>query len=439
MAAVMQIGKPCLRRFAQLAINVQHGNARFGQSKGLESLSYRRADPPVPETHCRWPDRWRRKRVRSAASTLTRRHFRMRIQSCNGIGACGWVPRQLMAKESVTSEDVARLAQVSQSAVSRTFTPGASVSEKTRGRVLEAAKQLGYRPNALARAMISGRSRLIAVLVAYLDNQFYPIVLEHLTKSLQARGYQVLLFMTEPGRQDETVLKMLQFQVEGIVMASATMSSNLARECAATGIPVVLFNRYIPSVPTSSVTSDNREGGRLLARLLAAARHRRIAFIAGAEDSSTNKDRELGFNEGLKGEGISLWAREVGDYKFDTAARAARNLLKRPQPPDAVFVANDHMAFSVIDVIRDEFALRIPDDISIVGYDDVPEAGWGGYKLTTVRQDSQAMIDETVAILMKQIEHKKVRKQNAVLPAALVIRATCRLPEPDRLAEIAGS
>lgn len=344
-----------------------------------------------------------------------------------------------MAKESVTSEDVARLAQVSQSAVSRTFTPGASVSEKTRGRVLEAAKQLGYRPNALARAMISGRSRLIAVLVAYLDNQFYPIVLEQLTKSLQAGGYQVLLFMTEPGRQDETVLKMLQFQVEGIVMASATMSSNLARECAATGIPVVLFNRYIPSVPTSSVTSDNRAGGRLLARLLAAARHRRIAFIAGAEDSSTNKDRELGFNEGLKDEGISLWAREVGDYKFDTAARAARNLLKRPQRPDAIFVANDHMAFSVIDVVRDEFALRIPDDISIVGYDDVPESGWGGYKLTTVRQDSQAMIDETIAILMEQIEHRKVRKQNAVLRAELVVRSTCRLPEPSVLAAIAGA
>lgn len=344
-----------------------------------------------------------------------------------------------MAKEAVTSEDVARLAQVSQSAVSRTFTPGASVSEKTRGRVLEAAKQLGYRPNALARAMISGRSRLIAILVAYLDNQFYPIVLEQLTKALQAKGYQVLLFMTEPGRQDETVLKMLQFQVEGIVMASATMSSNLARECAATGIPVVLFNRYIPSVPTSSVTSDNREGGRLLARLLATAGHRRIAFIAGAEDSSTNKDRELGFNEGLRGEGASLWARAVGDYKFATAAAAARNLMNRPKKPDAIFVANDHMAFSVIDVIRDEFGLRIPDDISIVGYDDVPEAGWGGYKLTTVRQDSQPMIDETVAILMKQIEHRKVRKQNAVLPAELVVRSTCRLPAPSVLAAISGS
>ena len=133
-----------------------------------------------------------------------------------------------------TTSDVARLAKVSQSAVSRTFTPGASVSENTKERVLAAARELGYRPNALASAM-RGRSHLIAVLVAYLDNQFYPIVLEQLSRALQAKDYQVLLFMTDPGNQDQMVQKMLQYQVEGIVMASATMSSMLARECAEIG------------------------------------------------------------------------------------------------------------------------------------------------------------------------------------------------------------
>ena len=173
-----------------------------------------------------------------------------------------------MAKGSVTSGDVARLAKVSQSAVSRTFSPGGSVSAETRALVLAAARKLGYRPNVLARAMISGRSKLIAVLVAYLDNQFYPVVLELLSRSLQAHGYQVMLVMTDPGDQDGVVSKMLQYQVEGIVMASATLSSSLARECAKTGTPVVLFNRYVPASPTSSVTSDNIEGARRLAHFL---------------------------------------------------------------------------------------------------------------------------------------------------------------------------
>ena len=166
---------------------------------------------------------------------------------------------QSQPKSNPTSGDVARLAKVSQSAVSRTFTPGASVSAATRAKVLKAATELGYRPNALARAVISGKSRLIALLVAYLDNQFYPIVLERLSRTLQESGYHVLLFMTDPGDQDDVVRRIMEYQVEGIVMASATLSSSLARECAQTGIPVVMFNRYVPASPASSVTSDNIE------------------------------------------------------------------------------------------------------------------------------------------------------------------------------------
>ena len=334
-----------------------------------------------------------------------------------------------MAKGSVTSGDVARLANVSQSAVSRTFSPGASVSGKTRERVMKAALQLGYRPNALARAVISGRSRLIAVLVAYLDNQFYPVVLEQLTRTLQEQGYQVLLFLTDTGNQDGVVQTMLQYQVEGIVMASATLSSGLANECTKTGTPVVLFNRYVPSSPTSSVTSDNIEGGRLLAHFLVDGGHQRIAFIAGNEDSSTSRDREAGFYKGLAERGRTISGREVGGYTFAGAAEATQRLFHRKDRPDAVFVANDHMAFSVMDVLRNELKLRIPSDVSVVGYDDVPEAGWGGYGLTTVEQPSNAMVQATVSILLEQIEQREVQRRAAVLPARLIVRSSARLPK----------
>lgn len=333
-----------------------------------------------------------------------------------------------MNKPAVTSGDVARLANVSQSAVSRTFTPGASVSPATKEKVLKAAQELGYRPNALARAMISGKSRLIAVMVAYLDNQFYPIVLEKLSRMLQDRGYQVLLFMTDPGKQDQVVQRILQYQVQGIVMASATLSSTLARECAQTGIPVLLFNRYVASSPASSVTSDNIEGGRLLAHFLVEGGHERIAYIAGAEDSSTNRDREAGFYKGLGELGETVWGRAVGGYTFEGAAEAARELFSRPDRPDAVFVANDHMAFSVLDVLRGELNLKVPEDVSVVGYDDVPEAGWNAYDLTTVSQSSQAMIDATVTILLEQIEKNVVKKRAMVIPAEIVVRGTARIP-----------
>lgn len=333
-----------------------------------------------------------------------------------------------MVKVSVTSADVAALAQVSQSAVSRAFSPGASVSAQTRKRVLEAAAQLGYRPNALARAMISGRSRLIALIVAYLDNQFYPVMLEQMSRALQARGFQLMLVMSDPGDQDRIVQTMLQYQVEGIVMASATLSSSLAAECAETGTPVLLLNRYVPAAATSSVTSDNLEGGRLLAHFLVDGGHQRIAFIAGHEDASTSRDREAGFCKGLAERGQTLFARVVGGYSFAGAAAATRALFRRKPWPDAIFVANDHMAFSAMDVLRGELCLRIPDDVSIVGYDDVPEAGWGGYDLTTVAQPSEAMVEATVTILMDQIERREISRRAAVLPARLVVRSSARRP-----------
>jgi len=334
-----------------------------------------------------------------------------------------------MKKNTSTSGDVAKLANVSQSAVSRVYTEGASVSDATRKRVLTAADELGYRPNALARAVISGRSRLIAVMVAYLDNQFYPVVLEKLSRALQERGYQALLLMTEPGTQDKVVEQILEYQVEGILMASASLSSNLAIECANTGIPVVLFNRYVASLPVSSVTTDNIEGARLLADFLVRGGHRHIAYIAGYEDSSTNRDREAGFYKGLAEHGRTISARAVGGYSFEGAAEAASELFDRPDRPDAVFVANDHMAFSVMDVLRSRLGLKIPEDVSVVGFDDVPEASWKAYDLTTISQQADEMLNETLSILLEQIENRAINKRASVIPAKLVVRGSARLPE----------
>lgn len=335
-----------------------------------------------------------------------------------------------MPKEPVTSLEVARLAGVSRSAVSRVFTPGASASPKMVEQVMRAADQLGYRPNALARSLITGSSRIIGLVVNYLENQFYPEALSQLSDAMRAHGYHLLVF-SRPGSADfadDVLEEILDYQVEAVVMASASMSSGLAERCRAAGVSVLLFNRRRDEPQFSSVTSDNIGGGRRIAEFLVAGGHRRIAYVAGYADASTQRDRENGFLEGLAAAGALLHARECGEFNFECATDAARRLLRLAEPPDAIFAANDHMAFAVMETARSEFGLRIPEDLSIVGYDDVPLAGWPSFSLTTVRQPLPDMVAATVEILLHQLATEDAPAQHAVLPSTLVIRSSSRCP-----------
>ncbi|MEX0502064.1 LacI family DNA-binding transcriptional regulator [Alphaproteobacteria bacterium LSUCC0719] len=336
-----------------------------------------------------------------------------------------------MARETATSLDVARHAGVSQSAVSRVFTPGASVSREMTDRVRASAEELGYRPNVLARTMITGKSRLIGLVVAYLDNQFYPEILEKLSTRLQAQGYHVLVFMAQQtaGNIDAVLQEILDYQVDGIVLASVAISSSLAEQCDAAGIPVVLFNRAQKDDRFSTVTSDNFGGGRELANFLVAGGHQRIAYIAGWEGASTQRDREAGFKAGLAAHGRDLFARGVGNFQSDMAAEAALEMFSSVDRPDAVFVANDHMAFAVMDVLRHRLNLRIPEDVSVVGFDDVQLAAWPSFDLTTVRQPSGRMVDATVAALVDKIENGDGAPQRVQVDARLIVRGSARRPE----------
>ncbi|MFY0646786.1 LacI family DNA-binding transcriptional regulator [Sulfitobacter geojensis] len=334
-----------------------------------------------------------------------------------------------MAK--VTSIDVAALAGVSRSAVSRVFTPGASVSPATATKVRTAARALGYRPNVLARSLITGRSRIIGLVVAYLENQFYPEAIERLSKSLQAQGYHVLVFMASNDNEaTQTVIdELLDYQVDGIVIASVGVSNDLTRRCEDAGIPIVLFNRDQFDDRLSSVTSDNMAGGRKLAEFLLAGGHRRIGHIAGWEGASTQIDREAGFKAGLMAGGIKLAMRSIGNFDFETAQNAARAMFDRDDPPEAVFVTNDHMAFAVMDVLRFELGICVPDDVSVVGYDDVQIAAWPSYNLTTVRQRANEMVSKTIELLMTRIENVDAPPQRICIDGPLIIRGSARTPQ----------
>ncbi len=334
-----------------------------------------------------------------------------------------------MSRVRVTAWDVARLAQVSQSAVSRAFTPGASIATTTRERIHAAARTLGYRPNAIARALITRRSNIIGMVVSYLDNLFYAAVLERLSQALEARGLHVLLFMTADDDTDTVLREIQRFNVDAIVMLSATLSSSLARELAEGRVPVLLFNRGHDDADVNAVGSDNRAGGDLLGRLLLAAGHQRIAYVAGIADSTTNRDREAGFKQALAAQGATLFARADGGYNHALAADATRSLFSGPGPyPDAIFAANDAMALAVIDTLRHDLGLRVPTDVSVVGYDDVRQAAWPAYQLTTVRQPIDDMVTAAVEIIAAHLVGDAEPARKLALPAVLALRRSARLP-----------
>ena len=327
----------------------------------------------------------------------------------------------------ITSLEVAKLAGVSQSAVSRVFTKGASASAVTVQKVKKAADKLGYRPNVLARAMITGKSQIIGLVVAYLDNQFYPEALERLSNALQAKGYHILIF-TAPNSIDDiesVVRDLMDYQVDGIIAASVSMSSSLAALCTKAGIPVVLFNRGQPGSGLSAVTSANVKGGYRATQALIDAGHSRIAHIAGWNGSLTGTDRQQGFENAIANAQLIPFAIVDGMYDRDIAADAARQLMSSTSHPDAIFVGNDHMAFAVIDTIR-FLGFTIPNDVSIIGYDDVPLAAWAAYDLTTVRQPVNRMVEAAVTTLLNQIEGDETYLQTIEIEGPLIQRGSSR-------------
>lgn len=330
--------------------------------------------------------------------------------------------------ERVTSLQVARGAGVSQSAVSRVFTPGASVSKGTREKVLRAANELGYRPNVLARAMITGKSKIIGLVVAYLENQFYPLAVEKLSVALQAEGYHVLVFMASNTSENiQSVMKeILDYQVDGIVLASVSMSSDLAARCQDHGIPVILFNREQDDDRLCSVTTDNYHGGFNIGKHLTASDYHHIGYIAGFEGASTQRDREQGFRDALEDSGAALVSRTVGAFHQERTRVAALEMFKPANHPDTVFVCNDHMAFIVMDVVRSDLNLRIPEDVSIAGFDDVPIAAWPAYNLTSFRQPINRMISQTVLTLLTRIADASTVADRIKLQGQLILRGSTR-------------
>jgi LacI family transcriptional regulator len=318
-----------------------------------------------------------------------------------------------------TSWDIAREAGVSQATVSRVINRRGYVADATREKVLAAIERHAYSPNAMAKGLVTRRSRLIGVMVADVTNPFYPELIEAIDARLHAAGLQMILSNDGSRRDEAEAVRLLEEQrVAGIVFISARLDSPSVKRLAGARFPVVLVNRYADGVECDTVIGDNAAGMERVADHLRELGHTRIALIAGTQDASTSRDRVAAFP------GAEIVA---GDFTYDGARHAARGLLDRRDRPTAIATVNDLTALAVLNV-ADELGIAVPDALSVTGYDDIPMAGWPRFALTTVRQPLAEMAARAIELLQQRIDAPDTRPSRVVFPAELIERGSTGPP-----------
>lgn len=323
---------------------------------------------------------------------------------------------------SITSHDVARLAGVSQPTVSRAMRGDQRVSEATRERVQRAADALNYVPSEVGRSLSTRSTKRIGVLVSDLTNPFYPHLVGPLHDELERLGYRMMLFAE---RSDLALAgdHLLDQSLDGVVLATATLGSSLPAELGRRGVPFVFLNREGDQQAADAAVVDNELGGRLVAEELVRLGHRDVGLIGGPSETTTGRDRELGFRSALADAGIALPQARVrrGQFDFDTGYRYLTELLAGPTRPTAVFCGNDVVAIGAFDAAVQR-GMRIPDDLSLVGFDDIPMASWSVFGLTTVKHDLYEMARTSAQLLVRRIADPQAPHLRRVFAPELVRR-----------------
>jgi len=334
---------------------------------------------------------------------------------------------------AITSREVAKLAGVSQATVSRVLHEHPGVRPEIRERVQRALAQTRYQPNAMARAMKTSQTGSVGVVVARLSNPLYPAMLQVIGAALARCGLRMVVWDSEHGGEQPAAIALRQGIVDGVLLTTATAQSPLLRELVDSQMPVVLVNRTVDGATCDQVSSDNVAGGASVARYLVACGRRRIAMMGSTGAASTIRDRERGFRKALDDANRPLDlanCAQVDTFSHETGRATVQRLLELAHPPDAVFCTNDVIALGAIDGARAR-GLSVPQDLWVVGYDDIEMASWGAYELTTVRQPLEEMVGLAVEHLRARIRGDTGAPARDCLPNGLVIRgSTARTPMP---------
>lgn len=302
----------------------------------------------------------------------------------------------------VTSFDVAKAAGVSQPTVSRALRGDPSVSAATRDRIRQVAEALEYVPSERGRNLSTSSTQRVAMVVD-LDNPLWPLLVRRLHDTLEAAGLHLTL---DAGHGDAGAMaaQLLGGGVDGVIVSTVALDSPVPEEFARRGVPLVLLNRVTEGAQPDSSTADDRSGGALAAELLLEAGHRDIGALFGPPDTSTGRGRERGFREALDHAGVPLradWIRH-GPFDYGYGRTAIVELTAAGEHPSAVFCANDIIAIGAMDMAGDR-GISVPGDLALVGFDDLDQASWSSFDLTTIAVPFDAMVDCAVELLVDRI------------------------------------
>ncbi len=338
---------------------------------------------------------------------------------------------------ATTLKDVAELAGVDVSTASRVLSgAGFRVRESTRQKVLSAASQLGYEPNALARSLRVGKTNIFALLIPDITNSFFAELSKGAEDATASHGYSLILCNTEDreGPEEEYIQALRERQIDGFLMATAHNGGAAARRLIDTGYPLVLVNRRMRGVRTSYVVADDANGARSAVAHLIELGHRRIAHIAGFLHADTARRRLDAYRATMAASGLEKEAHELvveSDFTFKGGQEAMGRLLDLSQPPTAVFVANDVMALGAMTVAQAR-GLRVPDDVSLVGFNDIQMARYSYPSLTTVRTPAYEMGVLAAQMLLKIARGEDRSPTGMVLGSELIVRDSTASPSDRR-------
>jgi LacI family transcriptional regulator len=324
-----------------------------------------------------------------------------------------------------TSRDVALIAGVSQTTVSRVLHDHPGVRPETRERVLRALRETNYAPDGLARAMITRKTGTIGVVIEDITNPFYPEVVEAFCRELAGAGHRMTLWNSGEAGEPAAVEAIQQRLVDGVIFTTATADSVVLKAAVRQGAPVVLFNRHVWDIDCDKVTADNLAGGRLVAEYFVDHGHERIGLITGDQRASTAIERERGFREGLRERGLDpdTILQRPGDFLYRRSREAMHELLGCNSPPTAVFCANDLTALGALDAAR-ELSVKVPEEVWVVGFDDIGMASWRSFDLTTVRQPISEMVQAAVKMMLRRISDPGPQFEHRRFGSELIVRAS---------------
>lgn len=342
------------------------------------------------------------KRITSSLDTLATKVQFPPMSSENELNPTPAGPKPWIdaGRKRVTAEDVARIAGVSRSAVSRAYTKGAYLSLEKRRRIHDAAEALGYRPNALAAGFNSNRSNLVAIVTGNLNNHYDGVFTAELVTRLNGLGkLPVVIGRTTDNIGDSEILEVLDYPLDALVIRAGSVKAETVEKCLRLQVPVIVSGRILAVGNVDCLCCDNHAGMEMAVAEFARSGRQRIGYLGGHPELSAEQERCAGFVAAMQKRHLKPVVMEHADFSFEGGYTTGTKILQGSDRPDAILCGNDAMALGVMNVARETLGLDVPGDLAIIGFDDIELARWPCFDLSTIRNPIDVTIDGIVSLL----------------------------------------